>query len=165
MLRWLMTGLIALLTALIILLAGGIIAYRQMGLIVCAVQGESMVPTIGNRMTLLLNPGKEVERFDIVVFKEDGNYILKRMVGLPGDDVTVMDGKLFINGKLYEEPYLDDDYCQSFQEQDFKVRVPEGEYFALGDNRDASFDSRSAGTVQENQLVGVAILKLPFLND
>lgn len=162
--RRLMTLFIIFLTILIIVVAGSIIAYRQMGLRVCQVQGVSMVPTIADKTTLLLHPGKPIERFDIVVFKEGGRYVLKRMVGLPGDDVTVMDGKLFINGELYPEPYLHADYCQTFDDHDFKVHVPEGEYFALGDNRDGSFDSRNAGTVQKDQIVGTAILRLPFLD-
>lgn len=120
-----------------------------------------MVPTIPEGTTLLLNPEREVERFDIVVFKDEGRYLIKRMIGLPGDTVTVMDGKLWVNGDLYEEPYLTDAYTEQFKGQDFKVSVPEGQYFALGDNRDGSFDSRSIGMITKDQFVGTAILALP----
>ena len=78
----------------------------SMGLTICTVQGSSMEPTIMDGTTLLLNPQKEMEHFDIAVFQEDDSYIIKRVVGLPGDIITVLDGNLFINGQPYEEPYV-----------------------------------------------------------
>lgn len=155
-----LTVITVLLTVLALFLASGIFTVFSMGLTVCTVQGTSMEPTVTNGSVVLLNPQKEVERFDIAVFEEDGNYIIKRVVGLPGDTITVLDGHLFVNGELYNEPYVDLDYSQEFSQESFKVEVPEGSYYVLGDNRDGSFDSRETGTIPEGDLTGVAILTL-----
>lgn len=148
------------LTTLALFLASGIFTVFSMGLTVCTVQGTSMEPTIMDGTVTLLNPQKEVSRFDIAVFKENGSYIIKRVVGLPGDTVTVLDGHLFVNGELYNEPYVDLDYSQEFSQESFKVEVPEGSYYVLGDNRDGSFDSRETGTIPAEDVTGVAILTL-----
>lgn len=132
----------------------------SMGLTICTVQGSSMEPTIMDGTTLLLNPQKEMEHFDIAVFREDDSYIIKRVVGLPGDTITVLDGNLFINGQPYEEPYVTEEYSQEFAKESFKKVVPEGSYFVLGDNRDHSVDSRETDVVPEEDLVGVAILTI-----
>lgn len=86
----------------------------------------------------------EPERGDIVVFyapdqKAIGKttYYVKRVIGLPGETVSVKDGYVYINGILLEEPYLD---CTT--EGDAEYIVPEGHYFMLGDNRGGSHDSR-----------------------
>ena len=155
-----LTVITVLLTVLALFLASGIFTVFSMGLTVCTVQGTSMEPTVTNGSVVLLNPQKEVERFDIAVFEEDGNYIIKRVVGLPGDTITVLDGHLFVNGELYNEPYVDLDYSQEFSQESFKVEVPERSYYVLGDNRDGSFDSWETGTIPEGDLTGVAILAL-----
>lgn len=153
--------MIALLSVLILMAAAALFVFKGTGLTVCEVHGKSMLPTIKEESTLLLNPKKTVERFDIVVFQNEGRYVIKRVIGLPGDDVTVLDGNLFVNGTLYKESYIQDAYSEEFREQDFKVRVPEGQYFLLGDNRDGSFDSRNIGMVDKDQFVGTAILVFP----
>ena len=153
--------LIGALAILILAVASALFVWKQTGLSICTVQGVSMEPTISQGTRLLLYPEKDVSRFDIVVFRDpQGRYVIKRMVGLPGDMVTVLDGTLFINGEHYEEPYLDDAHTRLFRCYDFKAVVPEGQYFALGDNRDESLDSRAAGMISKDQLVGVAIFAL-----
>ena len=71
--------------------------------------------------------------------------------------MTVLDGHLFVNDELYNEPYVDMDYSTEFANESFKVVVPEDSYFVLGDNRDGSFDSREAGVVPDYAITGVAI--------
>lgn len=155
-----LTILTVILTTLALFVASLVFTVLSMGLTVCTVQGSSMEPTIMDGTMLLLNPQKEVEHFDIAVFEEDGSYIIKRVVGLPGDTVTVLDGNLFINGQPYDEPYVSEDYSVEFAKESFKVEVPEGAYYVLGDNRDGSFDSRDAGTIPAEDLTGVAILTI-----
>lgn len=152
-----LTGLIILLIIILLFILSAFTVYKGMGLTLCVVSGNSMSPTIEDEAILLLNPKKELERFDILVFEEDDKYMLKRLIGLPGDTVTVMDGHLFVNGDLYHEPYLDEDYCKNFKEQDFKITVPDRQYFLLGDNRDGSFDSRQIGMIDKDQIVGTGI--------
>lgn len=95
---------------------------------------------VGNRLAYLFS---EPERGDIVIFKypdnEEENYV-KRVIGLPGETVEILDGKVYINqsSEPLEEPYLSVVMQDSFG----PYVVPEGSYFMLGDNRNVSKDSR-----------------------
>lgn len=84
---------------------------------------------------------KEPERGDIVIFKypddESVDY-LKRIIGLPGETVEIISGKVYINGELLDEPYLSEEPTGDFG----PYQVPEDSYFMLGDNRAVSKDSR-----------------------
>ena len=84
---------------------------------------------------------KDPERFDIVIFKypddESVDY-LKRIIGLPGETVEIISGKVYINGELLDEPYLSEEPTGDFG----PYQVPEDSYFMLGDNRAVSKDSR-----------------------
>ena len=86
---------------------------------------------------------KDPERFDIVIFKypdDPSQLFVKRVIGLPGETVNIVDGKVYINDS--EEP-LDDSFCPETPEGSFgPYTVPEGCYFMLGDNRNLSMDSR-----------------------
>ncbi len=128
------------------------------------VDGESMMPTLHNGDWMIVNKIGGPERFDIVVFHapENKDYI-KRVIGLPGDTVEYKDDKLYINGKYYEEPYLDEYKQQepgpltpdfTLEEITGRKTVPEGEIFVLGDNRLYSKDGRHIGTVSMDEIVG-----------
>ncbi len=102
------------------------------------------------------------QRGEIVVFeypKDPSIHYIKRVVGLPGDTVEVRDKKLYVNGELQEEPYVQ--YVRSFPGpgDDFGPEVvPDGKYFCLGDNRDESYDSRFWGFVDRSAIVGKALI-------
>ncbi len=84
---------------------------------------------------------KDPERLDIVVFEspmDDGVLFVKRVIGLPGETVEIINGELFINGELTEEAYLKDETYGSFG----PYEIPEEHYFMLGDNRNNSDDAR-----------------------
>ncbi|KAB7708032.1 signal peptidase I [Bacillus aerolatus] len=128
------------------------------------VDGESMMPTLTDGDWMIVNKIGEPQRFDIVVFHapEKKDYI-KRVIGLPGDKVEYKDDKLYVNGKYYEEPYLEEYKKEepipltpdfTLQELTGKATVPEGEIFVLGDNRLYSKDSRHIGTVRIDEVVG-----------
>ena len=111
--------------------------------------------------TLLLNMLGSPERGDIVVFTYDWNGVtphalVKRVIALPGDRVEISDGKLFLNGELLDEPYLKEDMDHFYD--GFSVTVPDGHFFAMGDNRNNSTDSRAIGCVPQNKLIGVCFL-------
>lgn len=133
------------------------------------VDGESMAPTLDGGVTgrtddgdtLLLNMLGSPERGDIVVFTYDWNGVtphalVKRVIALPGDRVEISDGKLFLNGELLDEPYLKEDMDHFYD--GFSVTVPDGHFFAMGDNRNNSTDSRAIGCVPQNKLIGVCFL-------
>lgn len=128
------------------------------------VDGESMMPTLENRDRMIVNKLSykigEPKRFDIVVFHatEEKDYI-KRVIGLPGDTIEYKNDTLYINGKEMDEPYLDE-YKKLLVggtlTEPFKVKVPEGYIFVMGDNRRYSKDSRHIGPVPIDEILGKA---------
>lgn len=137
-------------------------------LINALVPSESMEKTImtGDRIFgfRLAYEWNEPERFDIVIFKypddpEQKELYIKRVIGLPGETVNIVNGKVYING---EQTPLDDSFCPETPIGDFgPYTVPEDCYFMLGDNRNCSKDSRfwENTYVREDQIVGKAVLR------
>lgn len=136
------------------------------------VDGESMMPTLhsGDRMVVNKVSYKisDIHHSDIVVFHapEKRDYI-KRVIGLPGDTIEYKNDVLYRNGKVIDEPYLQQfkkaiqdggTLTEDFQLQDYvqKDRVPEGYVFVMGDNRRNSKDSRHIGLIPENKIIGKA---------
>lgn len=128
------------------------------------VNGDSMDSTLKDGDVMILNKyeyyTKKIERFDIVVIKYQGRYIIKRVIGLPGDKIKIKDNVLYINEKAYAEEYLD----KNTSTDDFEVsKIADGYYFVLGDNREVSLDSRSIGLVKKSDIKGKATYTLfPF---
>ncbi|MBQ3021202.1 MAG: signal peptidase I [Bacilli bacterium] len=128
------------------------------------VNGESMMNTLYDKDTMILNKigmkFSELKRFDIVVIKVNNNYIIKRIIGLPGETIEYKNGKLYINGKVFKDPYYKDNT------DDFiKVEVPNGYYFVMGDNRSDSLDSRIIGPINKDDIKGTTNLVIfPFKN-
>jgi signal peptidase I len=147
------------------------------------VDGESMVPNLADGQMLLVNrnayqsfaiggneyyPFDPPERGDIVVFDpprgSDKPYI-KRIIGLPGDEVTFGDGHVFINGVMLEEDYIEDRTGCGKRSDNCDVVVPEGHVYVLGDHRTNSSDSRVFGAVPVEDIVGKAWLSYWPLDD
>ena len=99
----------------------------------------------------------KVKREDIISVKyEDTKYLIKRVIGMPGDSVMIVDSKLYINGVEYKEDYL----AKGLVYDDFKLsdlgysKIPEGMYLVLGDNRPKSKDSREIGLIKKEDIIG-----------
>jgi len=133
-----------------------------------------------------LLPYQDVERGDIVVFRYPINLnetFVKRIVGVPGDRLRVIDKQLWINGEAVSEPYVvyKSDFIDSYRDnfpgppntmqiyepamrmlrehvEDGEVVIPEGQYFAMGDNRDQSLDSRYWGFVPRGHIIGKPLI-------
>ena len=140
------------------------------------VVGDSMVPTLETGDRLILNKLAEVDRFDIVVFPApdgtDEEYV-KRVIGLPGDEITYFQDELYINGEKVTEHYLEalKEGSNQTLTGDFtlfsltgEMAVPEDMYFVLVDNRVVSKDSRVFGFIPAAQIEGTADLRLWPLN-
>ncbi len=103
-------------------------------------------------------------RGDVVVLKPPAQVsedeFIKRVVGLPGEKVMITGGKVFINGKELNEPYLKDVYTNgsSFLEEGKEITVPANQYLVFGDNRPHSSDSRTWGYITKSQMTGKAWL-------
>ncbi len=126
---------------------------------------ESMVPTLEVGDRVLANKFvyrfTEPERRDIVVFdsvdEDDDQTLIKRVVGVAGDEVQVQSGVLYVNGEEQEEPYLNDaDQSRGFYGP---TVVPEGHIFVMGDNRSNSADSRFFGPLPLENLKGEAFMR------
>lgn len=137
------------------------------------IKESSMEPTMYENNYVLLNRQAynigEPKRGDIIVFhtglkRDDGKekLLIKRVVGLPGEKVSIMDGKVYINDVEIKEDYIKDGATDGYIEGSI---VPKGELFVMGDNRYVSVDSRleQVGTVKINDVVGKAMIRLyPF---
>jgi signal peptidase I len=156
----------------------GVIAILIVGFVVqpVRVEGQSMMPKLHDQDRIFVNkfiyPLREwigekepIKRGDIVVllFPDDpSKSYIKRVVGLPGEEVNVENGKLYINGMQIDEPYLDSEYLSS-DSMPTSMRVKEHHYFVMGDNRRNSSDSRYWGLVPEKYIYGKAIFRYyPF---
>lgn len=125
------------------------------------VNGSSMYPTLQDKEFMILNKiglQKGINRFDIVVVESNGKYIIKRVIGLPGESVMYSDNKLYINGKAIE-----DNYSKSETENFENIILKNNEYFVMGDNREVSKDSRVIGPVNIKNIKGKTNLVIfPF---
>ena len=134
------------------------------------VDGTSMLPTLKDQDKMIVNKLGymigEPERFDIIVFHApDNRDYIKRVIGLPGDQVSYKNDILYVNGKALEEAYLQENK-QQFMDgpltEPFTLTdipegaetVPKGHLFVMGDNRRNSRDSRDIGFVPLEEVVG-----------
>ena len=128
------------------------------------IPSASMVPTLKYGDRVLVNKFiyrfTEPQRGDIIVFKSvegDGQDLIKRVVGVPGDEIAVRGGTLFVNGEPQKESYVN----KKFPDRSFyaPTTVPKDHVFAMGDNRANSQDSRVFGPVPEQNIEGEAFLR------
>jgi signal peptidase I len=137
------------------------------------VSGESMYSTLEDGDNLIVDKltyrFKDIERFDIVVFLHEDAlngdaYYIKRIIGLPGETIKIEGDNIYINGELLEESYGYEPMDDAGIAED-EIVLGEDEYFVLGDNRNASKDSRDpdVGKVSKSLIEGRAILRIyPF---
>ncbi|MEM7306203.1 MAG: signal peptidase I [Planctomycetota bacterium] len=127
------------------------------------VRGNSMSPSIFDGDRILVEPWSYVfggiERGDVVVLQyplDPSVDYIKRVIGLPGDTVTLAGGHVWVNGELLHEPYIASGDPDSY----LTTRVKDGQYFVLGDNRPRSSDSREFGQVPAEYVRGRVDLRL-----
>lgn len=135
------------------------------------VSGHSMETTLSDGDNLIVDKisyrFRDPERFEIIVFPfqyEEHTYYIKRIIGLPGETVQVIDGDVYINGEMLDENYglevMDDPGIAAEP-----ITLGEDEYFVLGDNRNHSSDSRdpSVGVLHRDDIMGRAWIRIwPF---
>lgn len=136
-----------------------------------SISGSSMNNTLQDRDIVLINKMvnmDNLERGDIVVFKapntvekEEKDYI-KRVIGLPGEKIDILNGNIYIDGTEFEEDYINSDYTSSYEQIGKHWVVGEDEVFVLGDNRlpGKSSDSRIFGPIKKDSIIGTAFFRI-----
>lgn len=126
------------------------------------VRGVSMYPTFKDYDYVMINKNiyrhSEPEYGDIVVFKEGGNLLIKRLIGKPGDKISFKDGNVYRNDKKLNEKYVRDKETKSYIGD--VVFLNDDQYFLMGDNRPDSLDCRDFGPISKDLIVGKATLRL-----
>ena len=126
------------------------------------VSGASMDPTFKTGEYLIVDElsyrFNEPQRGDVIIFKypkDKTKFFIKRIIGLPEEKISAVNGEVFVNNEKLDENYLiDKDF------DDFASNLKSGEYFVMGDNRQESLDSRSWGPLPEDLIRGKAFLRL-----
>lgn len=150
--------------AVLVLLVGGVALVRATVAFPVRVDSASMMPTYsaGDVVLVSRTPPSidDLHRGDTVVFTspQDRRLTLKRVVGLPGDVLVILDSRLHVNGKPVEEPYVDHAMLTGYYTKTFAV--PQHSVFVLGDNRSNSVDSRDYGAVELDDLVGRVVVRM-----
>lgn len=132
------------------------------------VSGASMEPTFDTGQYLIIDRltyrFEEPKRGEVIIFKYPENpskYFIKRIIGLPNETVKIDRGVVSIINKEHPESFtLDQSFILYPKEDSGTYPLEEGQYFVMGDNRGASSDSRSWGSLPENLIVGRAFLRL-----
>ena len=128
------------------------------------VEGTSMQPRLVDQERIFVNRFiyrfEDIRRGDIVVFwypRDTNKSFIKRVVAVPGDELEIRLGSVFVNGESVQEPYLNEEFRdhQSYR----KTIVPPEQYFVLGDHRNSSNDSRSWGFVPRDLIYGKVIFR------
>lgn len=130
------------------------------------VDGDSMKSTLYNNEILILNKlDKSYNRFDVVVIKYKKEKLVKRIIGLPGENIKYKDNELYIDDKKIEDIETSRTANFSLKELYNIDKIPQGYYFVMGDNRGNSTDSRDyrVGLIKESNIIGTTSIRLfPF---
>ncbi len=126
------------------------------------VEGTSMMPGLDDQERIFINKFvyrlEPIQRGDIVVFRyprDPSKSYIKRVIGMPGDRIRIDEGRVILNGKILEEPYVPEDF-EDLRSSPETV-VPPQSYFVLGDHRSMSNDSRDFGPVEQKYISGKAV--------
>ena len=146
-----------------ILIIIGVLLIKQFIVTPIKVNQSSMNNTLYDKDIMILDKISyrfhSIKRFDIVVIYKDKDYLIKRVIGLPGDTVEYKDNKLYINNKFVEENFLH----KKTSDYSLDGTIPKDHYFVVGDNRPDSLDSRYFGLVSKEEILGrTSFVIFPF---
>jgi signal peptidase I len=146
----------------LVLVASSCSALRRAAVQPVKVEGVAMEPALRNGDRIFIDRSVDkLERGDIITFyypADPSRSFIKRVVGLPGEAVEILDGKVLINGNALDEPYVapENNRVMSGHKE---IRIPVDSYYVLGDNRDNSNDSRAWGPLTRKFIYGKFVRK------
>ena len=126
---------------------------------VAHVSGDSMSPAFHNGEAVYYNRAvSQYKPGDVVVINlPDGEHFIKRIAAIPGETVEVRDGQLYVNGQVREFAQAQGKTTEEAEDIKYPLKLEQGQFFVLGDNRENSTDSRSFGPFVEKQFLGKVI--------
>ena len=129
-----------------------------------SVVGNSMADKIKSGQEILIDKIsyelRDIKRFDVIVYKSnltgEDEYVVKRVVGLPGEEIQIVDSKIYIDGNEINDKYYEGNFESGYVSD--LVQIGENEYFVMGDNRNLSQDSRFeyVGNIKKSDILGRA---------
>ncbi|MBR3661107.1 MAG: signal peptidase I [Bacilli bacterium] len=146
-----------------VIVIGVVLLIKQFIITPIRVNQSSMNDTLHDKDIMILDKisyrFQKIKRFDIVVIKKEDEYLIKRVIGLPGEIIKYEDNKLYVDGKLIEENFLH----KNTKDYELTQPIPSDYYFVIGDNRPNSLDSRVFGFVSRDEIIGKTNLVIyPF---
>ena len=131
-----------------------------------------MKPTLEEGNIVIVNKFlyrfSDIKRNDIIIISKNEKYMVKRVVGLPGEKVEYKDNYVIVDGVTYKENFID---TTTVKTNDFSIQdlgyeiIPDNKYLVLGDNREDSLDSRSYGLIDKQEIIGKAWIRIwPSIN-
>lgn len=129
------------------------------------VSGTSMNPNLKNNDIILVNKiTKKIERFDVVLIKVEDTVFIKRIIGMPNEEIKYVNNKLYVDDLKINEPFLESNIkTNDFTIYDISSKLEDDKYLVLGDNRNNSIDSRIFGLISSEDIIGKVIFRvLPF---
>lgn len=127
------------------------------------VNGPAMAPTLLNEEKIVVSENiSSIKRYDIIVFKENGTELVKRVIGLPGDRVVIKGGSVTIYNSTNPNGF-NPDSGQNYlapgttTSGNINITVPANDYYVLGDNRPDSLDSRYYGPISKTNIIGIRV--------
>jgi signal peptidase I len=142
----------------------GLLVFRLTVAAPVRVSSASMLPTLRAGDVVLVSRTapdiEELHRGDLVTFlsPQNGRRALKRVLGLPGDELVILDSVLHVNKRAVREPYVDHAAIDGYYSRTYTV--PDGMVFLLGDNRGNSVDSRDYGPIGQERLLGKVVVRM-----
>ncbi|MBN6188441.1 signal peptidase I [Aneurinibacillus sp. BA2021] len=140
-----------------LILVTGLVVIRIFFFAPYVVEGMSMYPTLDNHERIVVNKWvyhiRNPQYGDVIVLHaNDKEDYIKRIIGVGGDELELSNGVLYRNGRIVEEPYINEITVGNFG----KLKIPPNSYFVMGDNRNRSMDSREIGFISKSSVVGRA---------